>query len=174
MGLMNWSGQQWTLWIPFIFLYAAIPLLDHVFHNDRSKPPEQIVAQLEADNYYRILNLLTVPLHFLVLIAGAWFIADKSLGWSGILAFSLTVGAISSFGINIGHELGHKKNTVDRLAAKWVLAVAFYGHFNIEHNAGHHAQVATPEDTASSRFGESIYQFVLREVPGGLRRAWRL
>lgn len=174
MGLMNLSGQEWMLWIPLIFLYVFIPLLDYLFPNDRSNPPEQIVPQLEADVYYRVLNHLTVPLHFVILIAGAWFVANNNLGWSGYLGLSLTVGVISGFGINTGHELGHKKARMDRLAARLVLAVPFYGHFNIEHNVGHHAEVATPEDTASARFGESIYQFVLREVPGGLKRAWRL
>jgi len=174
MGLMNWSGQAWMLWIPLIFLYVFIPLLDYLFPNDRSNPPEQIVPQLEADAYYRVLNHLTVPLHFIILIAGAWFVANNELGWSGYLGLSLTVGVISGFGINIGHELGHKKATMDRFAARLALAVPFYGHFNIEHNVGHHAEVATPEDTASARFGESIYKFVLREIPGGISRAWRL
>lgn len=174
MGLMHWSGQQLTLWIPLVFLYLVIPLLDHLFPNDRSNPPEQVVPQLEADLYYRVLNHLTVPLHFLVLIAGAGFVANNELGWSGLLAISLTVGAISGFGINTGHELGHKKEAADRLAARLVLAVPFYGHFSSEHNAGHHSQVATPEDSASARFGESIYRFVFREIPGGLKRGWRL
>ena len=174
MGLMNWSGQQWMLWIPLVFLYIVIPLLDYLFPNDSSNPPEQIVPQLEADSYYRLLNHLTVPLHFAILIIGAWFVANNQLGWSGLLAISLTVGAISGFGINTGHELGHKKDALDRLAARLVLAVPFYGHFTSEHNAGHHAEVATPEDSASARFGESIYRFVLREIPGGLSRAWRL
>jgi alkane 1-monooxygenase len=174
MGLMNWSGQQWMLWIPLVFLYIVIPLLDYLFPNDSSNPPEEIVPQLEADSYYRLLNHLTVPLHFAILIIGAWFVANNQLGWSGLLAISLTVGAISGFGINTGHELGHKKDALDRLAARLVLAVPFYGHFTSEHNAGHHAEVATPEDSASARFGESIYRFVLREIPGGLLRAWRL
>jgi alkane 1-monooxygenase len=174
MGLMVLTGMEWTLWVPLVFLYIFVPLLDHLFPNDRSNPPEQIVPQLEADNYYRLLNHLTVPLHFLVLVAGAWFVAAQDPGWSGLVAISLTVGVISGFGINTGHELGHKKNAADRLAARLVLAVPFYGHFAIEHNAGHHAEVATPEDSASSRLGESIYRFSLREIPGGLRRAWRL
>jgi len=157
MALMRWSGQEWMLWIPLVFLYAGIPLLDYLFPNDRSNPPEQVVPQLEADAWYRCLNHLTVPLHFVILITGAWFAADNGLGWSGTLALALTVGAISGFGINTGHELGHKKNTADRVAARLVLAVPFYGHFTMEHNAGHHAQVATPEDRASARFGESIY-----------------
>lgn len=174
IGLMNWSGWEWTLWLPLVFLYVFIPLLDHLFPNDRSNPPEQLVPQLEKDAYYRILNHLTVPLHFFILIVGAWFVASHDLSWSGMLAIGLTVGAISGFAINTGHELGHKKSPADRLAARLVLAVPFYGHFSIEHNAGHHAQVATPEDSASARFGESIYRFVLREAPGGVSRAWRL
>jgi alkane 1-monooxygenase len=174
MALMTWSGLEWTLWVPLVVVYALIPVLDYVFPNDSSNPPEQIVPQLEADPYYRILNHLTVPLHFVVLICGAWFVASQGLGWFGLLGHSLVVGAISGFGINTGHELGHKKSKADRLAARLVLAVPFYGHFSMEHNAGHHAEVATPEDSASARFGESIYRFSLREIPGGLSRAWRL
>ena len=55
------------LWTPLVFLYVMIPLLDYLFPNDRSNPPEQIVPQLEADAYYRGLNHLTVPLHFVTL-----------------------------------------------------------------------------------------------------------
>ncbi len=174
MGLMRWSGQEWMLWIPLVLVYAGIPLLDYIFPNDASNPPEQVVPQLEADPYYRVLAYLTVPLHFFILIFGAWFVANHELGWSGLLALSLLVGAISGYGINTGHELGHKKNVLDRLAARVVLAVPFYGHFSMEHNVGHHTEVATPEDSASARFGESIYAFALREIPGGVKRAWRL
>ncbi len=174
MGLMNWSGKEWMLWIPLLFIYVFIPVLDYLFPNDRNNPPEQIVPQLEEDVYYRLLNFLTVPFHFVILISGAWFIANNDPGWSGYLGLSLTVGASSGVGINTGHELGHKKTFLDRLAARLVLAVPFYGHFSVEHNVGHHAEVATPEDSASARFGESIYKFVLREVPGGISRAWLL
>jgi alkane 1-monooxygenase len=113
-------------------------------------------------------------MHFIVLAGGAWYVSSQQPGWIGLLGLSLLVGAISGFGVNIGHELGHKKESADRLAARLVLAVPFYGHFTIEHNAGHHAQVATPEDSASARMGESIYRFALREAPGGVRRAWEL
>lgn len=174
IGLFTRSAMEWTLWVPLAFVYLVIPLLDYLFSNDRSNPPQQLVPQLEADAYYRLLNHLTVPLHFFILITGAWFVANHDLGWFGLLGHSLMVGAISGFAINTGHELGHKKDAVDRLAASLVLAVPFYGHFSMEHNAGHHAEVATPEDSASARFGESIYQFMLREIPGGINRAWRL
>jgi alkane 1-monooxygenase len=174
MGLMLLTGSEWMLWTPLVITYVLIPLLDYLFPNDSSNPPEQIVPQLEADSYYRILCHLPIPLYFVVLVTGAWFVAGHDLGWAGLLALSLSVGLSGGLSLNTGHELGHKKNVLDRAAARLALAVPFYGHFNIEHNAGHHAQVATPEDSASSRYGESIYRFVFREIPGGFRRGWRL
>jgi alkane 1-monooxygenase len=55
-----------------------------------------------------------------------------------------------------------------------VLAQTGYGHFVIEHNRGHHARVATPEDPASARFGESFWAFFPRSVIGAARSGWTL
>ena len=62
----------------------------------------------------------------------------------------------------------------ERWLAKIALAQSFYGHFYIEHNRGHHVRVATPEDPASWRVGESLYPFWPRTVLGSLRSAWNL
>jgi alkane 1-monooxygenase len=86
----------------------------------------------------------------------------------------LITGSVGGFCINLGHELGHKNTRLERWLAKIVLAPTGYGHFFIEHNRGHHRDVATPADPASSRMGESIYCFVLREMPGAFKRAWAL
>ena len=174
MWLAVWSGQGWTTWVPFIAVYALVPLFDFLFENDASNPPEQIVPQLEADPYYRWIIYFTVFVHVVTLIGGAWFVASYDPGLIGLVGLSLLVGAVSGSCLNLGHELGHKGLKTDRLMARLALAVPFYGHFSPEHNAGHHAAVATPEDTASARFGENIYKFSMREIPGGLRRGWRL
>ena len=174
MALMAQTGAEWTLWLPLLGVYVVIPLLDALFPRDPNNPPEAVVPLLEADAFYRILVHATVPLFFAVLIGGAWFAASRDLSWFGLLGHALVVGAIGGIAVNTGHELGHKKAPADRLAARLALAVPFYGHFTTEHNAGHHAQVATPEDSASARYGENIYRFALREIPGGLRRAWSL
>lgn len=83
----------------------------------------------------------------------------------------IATGNILGFGLNLGHELGHKKAWIDRKLALLTLALGGYGHFSVEHNRGHHRHVATPEDPASSRMGESIWTFVFREMPGALFRA---
>ncbi|MFK7954758.1 MAG: alkane 1-monooxygenase [Lysobacterales bacterium] len=174
MGLMAWTGLTWTLWGPLVAIYVLLPLLDFGFSNDSCNPPEQVVHQLEADPYYRYLIYAAVALHIVALIGGAWFVANYQPHWLGLLGLGLLVGAISGSCLNLGHELGHKKLRADQLMAQLALAVPFYGHFTVEHNAGHHSQVATPEDSASARFGENIYRFALREIPGGLRRGWHL
>ena len=90
------------------------------------------------------------------------------------IGLAMSVGTIAGIGINTAHELGHKKETHERWLAKIALAQSFYGHFYIEHNRGHHVRVATPEDPASSRVGETFYAFWPRTVLGSLRSAWNL
>jgi alkane 1-monooxygenase len=165
-------GSQWLLAVPLLFSYVFIPVLDYAFGSDENNPPEEIVPQLEQDTYYRLLTWFTVPMHFIVLIAVAWFVGTQSLTWWSILVLAFTAGSYSGLGINTAHELGHKKPEFERWLAKIVLAVPAYGHFCIEHNRGHHRDVATPEDPASARMGESIYKFALREIPGAFRRGW--
>ncbi len=87
---------------------------------------------------------------------------------------AVSIGCIGGIGINTAHELGHKKEANERWLSKIALAQVAYGHFYIEHNRGHHVRVATPEDPASSRLGESFYRFWPRTVLGSLRSAWRL
>lgn len=165
-------GQEWLLAAPLLVSYVLIPLLDWLLGTDTSNPPEEIVPQLEEDRYYRWLTWCTVPLHFVTLVLVAWFVASHELSPGAVLLMALMAGLFSGLGVNTGHELGHKKTALEQNLAKWALAVPAYGHFCVEHNRGHHRHVATPEDPASARMGESIYRFMLREIPGGWRRAW--
>ncbi|MEM9300789.1 MAG: alkane 1-monooxygenase [Pseudomonadota bacterium] len=174
LGIFGYSltGAEVWFWLPLGVGYLAIPVLDWLFGVDESNPPEEVVPQLEEDRYYRYLTYAAVPMHFVVLIAIAAFVGTHDLaGWS-VLALALSAGIYSGLGINTAHELGHKKAPLERALARIALAVPVYGHFCVEHNRGHHRHVATPEDPASSRLGESIYRFALREIPGAWRRGW--
>ncbi|MEZ5556545.1 alkane 1-monooxygenase [Haliea sp.] len=172
VGLYFYWGSEWLLLVPLLFSYLVIPVLDYALGSDTNNPPEEIVPQLEDDRYYRLLTWFTVPMHFVVLIVIAWFVGTQPLSAWSVIVMAITAGSYSGLGINTAHELGHKKPELERLLAKIVLAVPAYGHFCIEHNRGHHRDVATPEDPASARMGESIYRFVWREIPGAFRRGW--
>ena len=169
------TGEPLLLWLPLAFYYLAIPLLDMLIGQDRSNPPEEVVPQLEADMFYRRMTYALVPILLSAYLFGMWFVGTYSLPLHGIIAMVLLTGTIcGAAGINLGHELGHKKTRTERWLAKLVLAPLGYGHFPIEHNKGHHRDVATPEDPASSRLGETIWKFALREIPGTMKRAWQL
>ena len=168
------SGWPIALALPLVINYGLLPLLDALIGEDTNNPPEEVVPQLEADRYYRWLTWATVPLHFVALIGCAWWVGTQSLPWWAIGILAYVAGAGSGLGINTGHELGHKSTRAEQWLARLVLSVPTYGHFTVEHGRGHHRWVATPHDHASSRMGESIYRFALRELPGGVRRAWAL
>ena len=168
------TGVEWTLCLPLLLNYTLMPLLDWLIGSDSNNPPEELVPQLEADKYYRYLTYLTVPLHFVTLCIFAYVVGTNDLSWWSILVTAIIAGGYSGLGINTAHELGHKQTGIEKLLAKITLAVPAYGHFCVEHNRGHHVLVATPDDPASSRLGESIYAFTLREIPGTLKRGWEL
>jgi alkane 1-monooxygenase len=174
MAAQAWTGWQLALGLPLVISYGLMPLLDYLIGEDGNNPPEAVVPQLERDRYYRWLTWITVPLHFVALIGCAWWLATHDLSWWAVLMLAYIAGTDSGLGINTGHELGHKHNRFEQWLARLVLAVPAYGHFTVEHGRGHHRWVSTPEDHASARMGESIYRFSLRELPGGIRRAWRL
>jgi len=168
------TGHPVCAWIPVIFVYLIIPMLDFILGEDRSNPPESAVAALETDRYYRYITYATLPVLWTTFIASVWYLGTHTLPWYAQLPLIISAGMGGGLGINLGHELGHKNTRLERWLAKLVLAPTAYGHFFIEHNRGHHRDVATPADPASSRMGETIYAFVLREMPGALRRAWKL
>ncbi len=173
-ALMLNSGEAWMLWIPVVFFYTVVPLLDRILGEDQSNPPESAVPALDADLYYRWITYLLAPVLWAAFIFSAWFVARFDLPLHAMVAMVLISGSVGGFCINLGHELGHKNTKLERWLAKIVLAPSGYGHFFIEHNRGHHRDAATPADPASSRMGESIYRFLLREMPGAWFRAWEL
>jgi alkane 1-monooxygenase len=168
------TGWRVLLWSPLLFIYGVVPLLDWLIGVDDDNPPESIVPELERDPWYRWLTYAALPVHVLVLTLGMWYVVEWAQTPAERLAIVLSLGFMAALAINTGHELGHKRERLDQWLSRVALALSGYGHFRIEHNLGHHVQVATPEDSASARMGESLYRFLLRELPGGMRRGWRL
>ncbi|HEX4895736.1 MAG TPA: alkane 1-monooxygenase [Solimonas sp.] len=174
-GLIH-AGTGWSLawWFAPIFVYGLIPFADWAIGTDTDNPPETRVATLERERYYRWAVYLAIPIQFATVAWGAWVWAQGTLAWYEALGLLISVGLTSGAAINVAHELGHKTDRAERWLAKLALAPVAYGHFFVEHNRGHHVRVATPEDPASSRYGESLYAFLPRTVLGSLRSAWEL
>jgi alkane 1-monooxygenase len=174
LGLHAVTGWGVWFWIGPIVILVIVPAVDLVAGLDRSNPPDDVIKALEKDRYYRWITYLFLPIQYAGFVAAFWLIATADLSVVDKVGLALSIGCIGGIGINTAHELGHKKESHERWLSKVALAQSFYGHFYIEHNRGHHVRVATPEDPASARVGESFYQFWPRTVLGSLRSAWRL
>lgn len=166
-GLFWWSGPVMTVII--------IPLLDYLVGNDSDNPPDSALQYLEQDRFYRWATYLYLPAQYVSLGLACWLWAGGggvTLNTADKVGLMLTVGGIAGVAINTAHELGHQRANSERWLSKVALAQSGYGQFFVEHNRGHHARVATPEDPASARLGENLYQFFGRSILGSLRSAW--
>ena len=169
------TGNGLYLWGLMIIYYGLFSIIDHMSGLDAANPNDELVAELAKDRYYVYILYGATIMHWLAFIYMAYVVGTNDFSWFSVLGAALSIGLANGLGIVIGHELGHKVNDkMQVFFAKIVLSLSGYGHFFIEHNKGHHKDVATPEDPATSRFGETIYKFVQREVPGAFRRAWEL
>lgn len=177
-----WAATGWGVWfwIGPIIVLGVVPLIDLVAGLDRSNPPDDAIEALENDRYYRWITYLFLPIQYVGFLGAMYLIAEGApfglgeLDLVSKIGLALTIGVIGGIGINTAHELGHKREANERWLSKIALAQSFYGHFYIEHNRGHHVRVATPEDPASSRLGETFYAFWPRTVAGSLKSAWHV
>lgn len=166
-------GGAWTFLVPAV-AWLILPVLDLLIGEDRSNYTADEEKAMAAELYYKLLTWLYVPLHYATLGYGVWLAAQgrwSTLEWAGNLWSFAVQGGIA---ITVAHELGHKQNAFEKWLAMALLHSVYYGHFMNEHNRGHHAMVATPEDPATSHLGQSFYAFLPQSVIGAFRKAWRL
>jgi alkane 1-monooxygenase len=173
---LYWSltgiGAFW--FIGPVLVFVLFPLLDVAIGMDPTNPPDSVLKYLEQDRYYRWCTYLFIPIQYAGLIFACWMWASGELTVVESIGLSLTMGVVGGIAINTAHELGHKRANSEKWLSRVALAQTGYGHFFIEHNRGHHVKVATPEDPASSRLGESFWAFLPRTVVGSLNSAWEI
>jgi len=165
----NLAGGWWV-WTGFVFVEVLGPILDVLLGKTRqAKPPRASGRPLEALLYVHAM------LHFVALGTLLYRASQDGMAWT-TLGAALSTGLSSGVsGIIVAHEFGHRR---PRSFAWWLgranLLSVLYLHFTTEHNHQHHRLVATDQDPASARRGESLWAFVLRTVPGQFADALRV
>lgn len=157
--LTAFAGSAWPLLVPVI-VFGLIPVLDVWIGPDGA---EQEPRTFLHDFALRIW----VPLQLSLVVLSLWLLPQRSPLEVLALAFSLGI-VTGAGGINIAHELMHRKAKGDRALAEILMTSVTYPWFCVEHVLGHHRWVATPRDPATSRLGESVYAFLPRSILGGL------
>lgn len=159
-------------WTFSLLVYALI--LIPIFEYLAGLKEKNTTTDPRKSRYYMALLLLMVPIQYFLL----WMFLSR---WQQDLSVVEGVGLVLSMGvlcgvigINVGHELGHRKDKWAKFGAHALLLTSLYLHFHIEHNKGHHKRVATPEDPASAPKGMSVYKFWYRSVTGSFISAWEI
>lgn len=158
-----------------LFAFGLIPLVEPFLpRSEVNLTSEQRQAKLK-NRLFDWLLYLNLPITYALIGYFVYILTSYELAGYEKTGLVLSVGiVIGACGINVGHELGHRQNPAEQLIAKLLLLPALYMHFFIEHNRGHHKNVATPNDPATARYGEMLYTFWVRSVLGSYRNAWLL
>jgi alkane 1-monooxygenase len=174
-ALHSFTTYGWSISLPLILSFVCIPFLELFIAADSSNLDAAEEELARQDATYDFLLYLIVPLQYSALFIFLFSLEDPALqGWEKIARTAVMGLLCGSFGINVGHELGHRSKGYEKLFAKMLLLTSMYMHFFIEHNKGHHKNVATHNDPGSARFGESLYHFFLRAVPATYLSAWKI
>lgn len=169
----HYLGGGWNFLVPLV-AFVLVPIADHLIGLDMRNPtPDQ---GLHDKVGYRLVTWLAVPMQWALTIWAAWAITRPELSVAERLGLLLSVGISNGgVGIVVAHELVHRiNNRLEPLLGRILLMTVYYMHWGIEHVAGHHRMVSTPEDPSSSRKGESFYAFWPRTVFGTVRSSTRI
>ncbi|MEK9755756.1 MAG: alkane 1-monooxygenase [Bacteroidota bacterium] len=161
-------------YLAVIYTFIFIPLLEIIVKRSNEKYTENEISNRLLDPFFDILLYLNIPLVF-----GIFFFSLNKLALAssiseltGIILSASIVMATN--GINVGHELGHRKSLFSRTCSKLLYLPCQYMHFYIEHNFGHHINVATPEDPATAKYKQNLYSFWVTSVFRTYLNAWKI
>ncbi len=169
------STTGWEVWMPFFYGFLVIPLLELFIKPSASNLNAAEEEVIKADRTYDILLYLVVILQYAALARFLYGMMYDELTTIDIAGRIMAMGILCGvFGINVGHELGHRVNKFEQGLAKALLLTSLYMHFFTEHNKGHHKRVATPEDPSSARYGEPVYTFYFRTIIFSYISAWHI
>jgi alkane 1-monooxygenase len=169
-----WLGGWWAYATPLV-AFGLLPLLELFWKGSLENLDETSEAQAKEERTYSLLLYVISFAHIGLVLSFFVRLKMGDISTTHLIGMLWSVGiACGAYGINVAHELGHRKNKWEQRLAKMLLSTALYMHFFIEHNRGHHARVATEEDPASARYGETVYGFWLRSIRDGYLSAWEI
>jgi alkane 1-monooxygenase len=163
------------IFFPLVIAFGLLPIFESIIQPDSSNLAAAEEAIASRSLAYDLLLYVVVPLQYLSLYSFLASIQDAGLEWWERLGRIAVMGlSCGVFGINVGHELGHRNKWYEQWMAKALMLTSLYTQFFIEHNKGHHKHVSTPGDPSSAPYRMSLYRFWIRSISGVYVGAWKI
>eukprot|EP01094_Clydonella_sp_ATCC50884_P016562 TRINITY_DN274_c0_g1_i1.p1 TRINITY_DN274_c0_g1~~TRINITY_DN274_c0_g1_i1.p1 ORF type:complete len:646 (+),score=233.36 TRINITY_DN274_c0_g1_i1:55-1992(+) len=173
--LLGVYGGGVLTYLGVVMAYVVMPLVELLAPIDTYNPTREQCKRLEHQLAFRLLTWLYAPVPAIMVVWCAYLVSTSDYSWFELVGIVCSSALVTGgIGITVAHELMHKQNSFEQYLSMFILIFTGYMHFFIEHLHGHHKRVATEEDPATSRYGESLYAFVPRSVYGSFLSAWHL
>ena len=168
------SNGVWTFSAIF-YVFLILPVLDILTGETSSNLNSKEISYKKTQWIFDLMLYLNVPIVYGLLFLMFTKIQSQSYETYEHVGLILSGGILlATNGINVAHELGHRKSFFERFLSQLLYMPCLYMHFYIEHNYGHHLKVATPEDGATARYNQSLYSFWFSSVTRQYISAWSI
>jgi len=162
------------VYLSVVYTFVFIPILEVNLKQDNHTHSKEEKINRNLNPFFDLLLYLNIPI-----VYGIFFLSLNTLlvtdSTSEIIGIILSASIVmATNGINVGHELGHRKSLLSRTCSKLLYLPCQYMHFFIEHNYGHHINVATPDDPATAKYKQNLYSFWISSVSKTYVSAWKI
>lgn len=158
-----------------VVVFGIIPVLDMLLGKDSLNPDEETdVPRMVGERFYKAITLGWVAGFAALLVWSMLELASGTFSLVGSIGWIVSIGIVGGLGINVAHELIHKDEKLETRAGGFLLSLVCYAGFKVEHLRGHHVHVSTPEDASSSRYNQSLYNFLPQAYMRNFLNAWKL
>ncbi len=175
IGMLGIHFQGVWCWSAVVYAFVMIPIAETLMPVNTANYSEEDIESRLKNKFFDVLLYLNVPIVYGSLLYSLFIVTNNSLSTLETIGIVFSLGIIlGANGINVAHELGHRKTMFEKLLGKMLLIPSHYTHFFIEHNHGHHLHVSTPNDPSTAKYNQSLYQFWWQTVSGTYKEAWRI
>jgi alkane 1-monooxygenase len=156
------------------YAFIVLPVLDIVTGETQTNISKEAVLSKKNKRVFDWMLYLNLPIVFGLLFLVFTKIQATEYALYELIGMGLSAGILlATNGINVAHELGHRKPYFERFMSKLLYMPCLYMHFYIEHNFGHHLHVGTPEDGATAKYNQNVYSFWWSSVTKQYFGAWK-
>ena len=157
-----------------IYTFVALPFLDLITGSQSKNLSKDEVNNKKSKWIFDVMLYLNLPIVFGLL----WLVFSKvqtqEYAAYELIGLGLSAGILlATNAINVAHELGHRAPYFERFMSKCLYMPCLYMHFYIEHNFGHHMNVATPNDGATAKYNQTVFSFWITSVTKQYMDAWK-
>ena len=157
-----------------MYAFIILPILDVITGNQSENLSKDQVNDKKSKWIFDIMLYLNLPIVFGLLYLVFIKIETQEYATYELIGLGFSAGILlATNAINVAHELGHRSPYFERFMSKCLYVPCLYMHFYIEHNFGHHMNVATPNDGATAKYNQTVFSFWITSVTKQYVDAWK-